>query len=157
MQRGACAAVDLLAGVVTLQGPALEQPAPEGLPSVGLVLEQLRKNCSLWKGYTLEKFVEDWFLWEWLHTGTEEEREMFSLWGSRTNIESVWWTYHSPHFLSPCAAGGEKVENLGMKLRNKRVVGGQVFFWNLALVSHKPTLFRLVINYLFNFFPLVLS
>lgn len=34
MQRGACAAADLLAGVVTLQGPALEQPAPEGLHSV---------------------------------------------------------------------------------------------------------------------------
>ena len=29
------------------------------------------KNCSLWEGLTLEKFVEDCLLWEGLHAGAE--------------------------------------------------------------------------------------
>ena len=35
----------------------------------GSTLEQFMKNCSLWEGLTLEKFMEDCLLWEGPHAG----------------------------------------------------------------------------------------
>ncbi|GAB0182116.1 AN1-type zinc finger protein 5-like [Grus japonensis] len=36
-------------------------------PWKGLTLEQFMKNCSPWEGLTLEKFMEDCLPWEGLH------------------------------------------------------------------------------------------
>jgi len=43
------------------------------------MLEHFVKNCSLWKGLTLEKFMEDCLPWEGPHTGAQEECEDSSL------------------------------------------------------------------------------
>ncbi|GAB0187945.1 hypothetical protein GRJ2_001259800 [Grus japonensis] len=43
-----------------VEDPTLEQFAPEGLHPMGeTTLEQFVKDCSLWEGLTLEKFMED--------------------------------------------------------------------------------------------------
>ena len=41
----------------------------------GPTLEQFVKNCSPWEGLMLEKFVEDCLPWEGPHTGAGEECE----------------------------------------------------------------------------------
>ena len=41
----------------------------------GPTLEQFGKSCSPWEGLTLEKFVEDCLPWEGPHAGAEEEYE----------------------------------------------------------------------------------
>ena len=44
-------------------------------PWKGPTLEQFVKNCSVWEGLTLEKFMEDCLLWEGPHAGAWEECE----------------------------------------------------------------------------------
>ena len=44
-------------------------------PWKGPTMEQFLKNCSLWEGLTLEKFMEDCLSWEGPHTGAGEECE----------------------------------------------------------------------------------
>ena len=44
-------------------------------PWKGPTLEQFAKNCSLWEGLTLEKFVKDCLPWEGPHAGAGEECE----------------------------------------------------------------------------------
>ena len=41
----------------------------------GPTLEQFMKNCSLWERLMLKKFMEGCLLWEGPHTGVEEECE----------------------------------------------------------------------------------
>ncbi|GAB0196097.1 hypothetical protein GRJ2_002075000 [Grus japonensis] len=41
----------------------------------GPTLEQFVKNCSPWEGLTLEKLVQDCLLWEGPHAGAGEECE----------------------------------------------------------------------------------
>ena len=47
-------------------------------PWKGPTLEQFVKNCSPWEGLTLEKFVEDCLPWEGPHAGAGEACESFS-------------------------------------------------------------------------------
>lgn len=68
------------------------------------------KKSSLWKGLTLQKFMEDCLLGEDPH----KECEKSSPWGGRSS-RNMWWAEHKPHSLFPCAAEGEEVENLGVK------------------------------------------
>ena len=41
----------------------------------GPTLEQFVKNCSLWEGLTVEKFMDDCLPWEGPHAGAGEECE----------------------------------------------------------------------------------
>ena len=47
-------------------------------PWKGPTLEQFVKNCSPWEGLTLEKFVKDCLPWEGPHAGAGEECESSS-------------------------------------------------------------------------------
>jgi len=38
-------------------------------------VEQFMKNCSLWEGLMLDKFIEDYLPWESPHTGAGAECE----------------------------------------------------------------------------------
>jgi len=60
MEREAHARADLLAGLVTMRAP---------------MLEQFVESCSPWEGPTLEQFVEDCLPWEGPHTGPGKECE----------------------------------------------------------------------------------
>jgi len=57
-------------------GPTLEWLVPEGLCPMGRpTLEQFVRNCSLWVGFTLEKFMEHYIPWEGSHAKAGEECE----------------------------------------------------------------------------------
>lgn len=74
MERGACAGASLLAGLVTPQGPTVNQPDPEGLHS----MEKTHAGADhkeLRQGLTLEKLVEDCLLWEASLAGVEQDCE----------------------------------------------------------------------------------
>ena len=73
------------------------------------------KNCSLWEGLTLEKFVKYCLLWEGPHTGTEEEHEEEGATGTK---QCELTATSIAHALVPLKAGrgwGE-VEELEVKL-----------------------------------------
>lgn len=46
----------------------------------------------------------------------EEDCEESFLWGGRSGRDSMCWTDHTTHSMSPCATEGKEVKKLGMKL-----------------------------------------
>ncbi|KAJ7408460.1 hypothetical protein BTVI_59456 [Pitangus sulphuratus] len=54
----------------TLWRPTLDQSIPEELYHMERTHSgEFIKNCSLWKGFMVQKFVEDCLLWVGCHTG----------------------------------------------------------------------------------------
>ncbi|KAK4810959.1 hypothetical protein QYF61_013367 [Mycteria americana] len=95
-----------------LQDPCWSSPfLKDCTPWKGPMLEQFVKNCSPWEGPTLENFVEDCLLWVGPHAGGGEECEEEGAAETTCDVSD-----HNPHSLSPCAARGEDVEKLGVKL-----------------------------------------
>jgi len=82
------------------------------------------KNCSLWEGAMLEKFMEDCLLWEGPHTGAGEECEEEG--AAETKCDEL-TTTPIPH--PPALLRGEEAENIGRKGKpeKKGGVGGSVF------------------------------
>lgn len=111
VERGGCAVAGLLAGPVTLQGPTLEQSAaPVGRTHTGEIHGGLSP------------------------VGSTPGRSRGRLWGvlplrRKEHRAETGQTNHSSHLLSPCTAGGEKVEKLGVKLSPR-------FYF----ISHYPSL-----------------
>ena len=83
----------------------------------------LLKDCTLWEGPTLGQFVKSCSLWDRPHAGAGAECEDSSPWGTRSSRDSVWWTDHNPHSLSPCAARGRRQRKSGEKLSLGRMEG----------------------------------
>ena len=77
MERGVQAEAGLLAGLVTPWGThaGVSLFLKDCTPWKGPTLEQFVKNCSPWEGLMLEKFVEDCLPWEGPHAGAGEECE----------------------------------------------------------------------------------
>jgi len=83
------------------QEPMLEQAWDSGWSNLFL------KDCTPWKGPTLEQFVEDCLLWEGptLEQGQSVRRK-----------ERQRQSDGNPHFLFPCTTGREEIQKLGGKL-----------------------------------------
>ena len=98
-------------------GPTLEQPVPEGLhPVEGIHTAAICEELQLVGRTHVGEVCGGLCLpWEGPHVGAGEECEELSPWGGRNSRDTVWWTDHSPHSLSPCTAEGEEVENSGVK------------------------------------------
>ncbi|KAK4828728.1 hypothetical protein QYF61_000719 [Mycteria americana] len=58
-------------------------------PWKGPTLDQFVKNCSPWEGLALEKFMEDCLLWEGPHAGAGEEGEESSSCGGRSGRDKL--------------------------------------------------------------------
>jgi len=68
------------------------------------------------------------------------------VWGRRSSRDNMWWTDFNPHSTSSCTAGGEEVENWGVKLRLGRREGWGEGVLRFGFISHYSTLIWLVIN-----------
>ncbi|KAJ7402343.1 hypothetical protein BTVI_87375 [Pitangus sulphuratus] len=55
----------------------------------GPTLEQFVKNCSLWEGLTLENFMEESLVWEGPHGAAGEEHEESSHRGGRSKRKNM--------------------------------------------------------------------
>ena len=92
-------------------GPTLEKPVLGGLhpvegTHVGAVHEELQPVGRAHVGGVCGELCP---------VGRTPYWSRGRVWGGRRGRENVWWTDCNLHSLSPCAAQGEEVENLGVK------------------------------------------
>lgn len=88
----------------------------------------------------LEKFKENCFPWEELHTGAEEEYDKSSPWGGRISRDNAQWIdchSHSPSSLCYWD-DGQSTEKLEMKLKLGKREGESGF--KFGFISHYPPL-----------------
>jgi len=87
-------------------------------PWKGPTLEQFVKNFSPWEGFTLDKFKEDCLPWEEPHTGAGEECE------EEGAVEAICDELTAtPISCPPAPLGGEEVEEYRVKLSPERREG----------------------------------
>ncbi|KAK4828876.1 hypothetical protein QYF61_001004 [Mycteria americana] len=104
----------------------------------GPTLEQFVKNCSLWEGPTMEKLMKDSILWEGPHGGAREEHEEEGV--AETKCYELTPTRILPVPLGGQQGGDRGVENEGVKFslgrrgsgRKGILPGCQLQFWKVV-------------------------
>ena len=154
----------LLLGPVDLwrEDPTLEQVCWQGLwPHGGTISGAAcswrtaphgKEPCwgSLWRAAAHGKDL----CWRSLSRTVSSERNLHAgagaeckeSWGTRSGRDNVWWTDHNPHSLSPCAARGEEVGEIGVKLSPGRREGWGEGVLRSGFISHYPTLIWLLMS-----------